>query len=180
MRLLRITRRLPGKHSETRSNEWDSNKWVNSKFDETTGQIYTEETASILSADDQNWTRQSHVESDYRDYYRGYADEWTSPFRSEESREIQHGHVGEVKISRVGLRGAGPLQDHAIDCIVQNISAITLELVQFLPTSLLLRIWHAVVERSVPVPHSGAQLKPNHCFCSVFDQCTNDSPQETY
>jgi hypothetical protein len=123
----------------------------NQKFNEATGQVYTEKTASIQSSDDQNWTRQprSIVEADYRDDddYREYAEAWEKSRSVGKLAEFQK-YLDGVRNSRAkGFIGARSLQDSAIECILGNISDITLEGIECLPMQIVRRVWREVNKR---------------------------------
>ncbi|KAG9230424.1 hypothetical protein BJ875DRAFT_472267 [Amylocarpus encephaloides] len=119
------------------------------KFDEASGQVYTELTASILSEDDHEWTRQTRivVKPEYRDFDDpgGFLD---NSDENEANLGAYHEYLDGLKNTRVrGLNGARSLQDIAVDCILNNISDCTLEGISCLPISLVRRIWHAVNRR---------------------------------
>jgi hypothetical protein len=122
------------------------------KFDESTGQVYTESTASMQDRDDQLWTRQSKVVvgPDYRDSdARVSFSEVSGDSRDSEANPgAYHEYLDAFKNSRVrGLKGTRSLQDSAVDYILNNISDVTYEGIACLPTSLVRRIWHAVNKR---------------------------------
>jgi hypothetical protein len=101
------------------------------KFDEATGQVYTETILSILSSDDRNWTRNRLVVHEkYEKDFIGYEEP-----------------LNGTKIS--ASKGARSLQDIAIECILRNIPDITQEHLQYLPSELLDRVWFEVNRRSV-------------------------------
>jgi hypothetical protein len=122
----------------------------NQKFDEATGQVYTETTAAIQTANDLDWTRQTVVAigPDWRDQEElALIDAWKSG-QSEENLGGFHGYSDSVRNSRIiGFRGARSLQDVAVETILQNITDITLEGMECLPIQLVRRIWHAVNKR---------------------------------
>jgi hypothetical protein len=101
------------------------------KFDEATGQVYIETILSIPSGDDRNWTRNRRVVRErYEKDFVGY-------------EEPLNGTNMEAS------KGARSLQDIAIECILQNISDITSEHLEYLPSQLLDRIWYEVNRRLV-------------------------------
>jgi len=127
----------------------------NHKFDELTGQIYTETTTAIQSSDDSNWTRKCRVVlgPTLRDS-EDYAEQVKSWGSSDDLSEHQK-HLDNVKNSKVnGRKGARSLQDATIECIIQNISDITLEGINCLPIQIVRRIWHAVNQRLVLFPYA--------------------------
>jgi len=125
----------------------------NHKFDESTGQIYTERTTAIQSSDDSNWTRNCRVVlgpslSDGEDHAE-QAKSWGIGRTPEDLSQHQK-HLDNVKNSKVkGRKGARSLQNAAIECIIQNISDITLEAIDCLPIQIVRQIWHAVNQRLV-------------------------------
>jgi hypothetical protein len=122
------------------------------KFDESTGQVYTENTLSIQNSDDQYWARQTKVVIGPE--YRDSEDNVSFSEASGESRDSEaslgayHDYLNELKNTRIrGLKGARSLQDCAVDCILENISDVTFEGIACLPITLVRRIWHAVNKR---------------------------------
>lgn len=120
--------------------------WETFKFDEITGQVYSERTAAIQISDDGNWTQWHNIValpafdgtprcdggkrvSDLRHY-----EELSDDMRTQKGR------------SRNGARS---LQHSAIESILQNISSVTLEGIEYLPVHLARRIWHAVNKKFV-------------------------------
>jgi hypothetical protein len=125
--------------------------WTNQKFDESTGQVYSETTAAIQSSDDQGWDRISRVVRgpSYRDdqLYEEYVKNWDKSKAPENLGEYQR-YLDGVKNSKVrGLKGARSLQDAAIECLLQNISEITLEAIECLPNQIVRQLWHAINQR---------------------------------
>ena len=81
-------------------------------------------------------------DQDYDDYIESL---------DEESRDLEtrQKRLDGLKNARVrGLKGARSLQDAAIECVLQNISDITLEGIECLPLPIVRRIWLAVTRRS--------------------------------
>jgi len=120
----------------------------NQRFDETTGQIYTEVTTAIRSSDDRDWDRNSRLVAGPA--YRSIEDceenakSWKQPGDLDE----YHAYMDNVKNSKVrGLKGSRSLLDAAIECILQNISDITLEGIECLPLQIVRQLWHAVNKR---------------------------------
>ena len=128
----------------------DITGWNSAKFDESTGQIYLETTAAIRTSDDLSWARECRLvkTADYRDDldYDDYVE------RLEEGRadlERYQIRLDGLKNARLrGFKGARSLQDAAIECVLQNISDITLEGIECLPLPIVRRIWLAVNRRS--------------------------------
>jgi len=123
------------------------------KFDENSGQIYNETTVAIRSGDDRGWDRTGRVVvgPSYRDTgdYEVYLRNWRANKDTGDIDDYRN-YMDSVKNSKVrGLRGARSLQDAAIECILQNISDITLEGIECLPVQIVRRVWHAVNKRQV-------------------------------
>lgn len=121
-------------------------RWTN--FDESTGQVYSETTASIPLWDDRNWARGTRIvkganyrnDEEYDHYVASHGTEGLPAYQK---------HLDRLRNSRIkGFEGARSLQDVAIECILENISDITLEGIECLPISILRRLWHAVTTRS--------------------------------
>src|SRR3954447_6832738 len=124
------------------------------KFDESTGQIYTEKIAAVQTTDDRNWARKGHLVAgpSYRDdvLYTDYLKEWEKGTTARQDLGDYRKYIDEVTNSRVKrLKGARSLQDSAIECILKNISDITLEGIQCLPHQIVRQIWYAVKKRLV-------------------------------
>ena len=117
------------------------------KFDEATGQIYTEETASIRTSDDRDWTRLApriakpltQDRGDYNEYLR--VRETGSSVSSLADYEAYLDRLETFKV--LGVKGARSLQTSAIECILENISDVTLEGIECLPRHIIRRVWHA-------------------------------------
>ena len=128
----------------------DTTPSAHQKFDETTGQVYTETTAAIQTTTDLDWTRQTILAfgPDWRDQEElAILDSWKSG-QSEEDLGGYQRYSDNVRNSRIiGFRGARPLQDVAVETILQNIADITLEGIGCLPIPLVRRIWNAVNKR---------------------------------
>lgn len=125
----------------------------NQKFDESTGQIYTESIAAIQTTDDRNWARKGRLVArpSYRDnvLYADYVKAWGKGTTGQDLGEYRQ-YLDELKNSRSkGLKGARSLQDSAIECILENISDVTLEGIQCLPHQIVRQVWYAVNKRLV-------------------------------
>jgi len=121
------------------------------KFDENSGQIYNEITVAIRTRDDRGWDRTGRVVvgPSYRDI-EDYDVYLKSRQENKDTGDLGHyrNYLDSVKNSKVrGLRGSRSLQDAAIECILQNISDITLNGIECLPVQVVRRVWHAVNER---------------------------------
>ncbi|TVY24523.1 hypothetical protein LHYA1_G006905 [Lachnellula hyalina] len=124
------------------------------KFDEATGQVYTETTTAIETANDLDWTRRTvlAIGPDWREQEEvALIEAWRASQNKGVDPEIlgsYRGYLDNVRNSRIwGFRGARSLQDVAVEAIVQNITEITLEGMECLPVQLVRRIWHAVDKR---------------------------------
>jgi hypothetical protein len=135
--------------SGTGNERSDITRWNSAKFDESTGQMYLETTAAIRTSDDLSWARDCRLvkTADYRD-----DQEYNDFERLEEGRadlERYQMRLDGLKNARVrGFKGARLLQDAAIECVLRNISDITLEGIECLPLPIVRRIWLAVNRRS--------------------------------
>jgi hypothetical protein len=126
-------------------------KLLNQKFDETTGQIYFETTAPAQRSDDREWARNSCVllgPSDQdSELYVQYVRSWK---RSGADGDLGEYHNYLDRVSALGtssLKGSRSLQDTAIECVIQNISDITPEAIECLPSSVVRRLWYLVNRR---------------------------------
>lgn len=123
----------------------DSRQWAGHKFDSTTGQVFTERTASVTSSNDQNWTRRTRLV-----YGRNEADEFkqTEKARAWENKRLARngGLQNSVLKPRGGTRS---LQSIALESVVQNISDVTADSFVYLPVTLVKRIWDVVRKRLV-------------------------------
>jgi hypothetical protein len=138
------TKRQSGVDSERSA----ATRWNFAKYDESTGQVYLETTAAIQTSDDRNWARDGRLvrEADYRDDVD--YEEHVKRFGIGDDPENHQRHLHRFKNSRVrGFKGARSLQDATIECVLENISDITLDGIECLPISIVRRIWHAVNRR---------------------------------
>ena len=149
------------RRSAAGSERSDVTRWNFAKYDESTGQVYLETTAAIRTSDDRDWARDSRMVkgADYRDDQE-YEEYVRSPGGERKDLENYQKRLDRLKDSRIkGSKGARSLQDAAIECILENISDITLEGIECLPISIVRRIWHAVNKRLVAIlsmrSHSG-------------------------
>jgi hypothetical protein len=134
----------PGDNERSNITRWN-------KFDNSTGQIYLETTAAIRTSDDLSWARDSQLlkTADYRDD-QDYDDYFKSLGGGGKDLGKHQKQLDGLKNSRVrNLKGARSLQDAAIECVLQNISDITLDGIECLPLPIVRRIWHAVNKRFV-------------------------------
>ena len=128
----------------------DITRWNSAKFDESTGQIYLETIAAIQTSDDLSWARDCRLVKPAE--YRNDQDYYDYVERLEEGADLERYQMrlDGLKNARVrGFKGARSLQDTAIECVLQNISDITLEGIECLPLPIVRRIWLAVNRRSV-------------------------------
>lgn len=122
----------------------------NQRFDEATGQVYTETTAPIQTSNDLEWTRQTVVaiRPEWIDLKHVQSLESLKEEQFEEDLGSYRRDLDNVRNSRIrGFKGARQLQDVAVECILQNINDVTFEGLEFLPIQLVRRIWHAVNKR---------------------------------
>jgi hypothetical protein len=103
-----------------------------SKFDKSTGQVYTETTAAIQCSDDRNWTQ------------NGY--EQFSLMNELKLGSYVHNIRSCAKAKAGNEREIRSLKDIAMQCLVKNISDVTLELIRSIPSKLRLQVWEAVKE----------------------------------
>lgn len=89
----------------------------NYKYDDDTGQVYSETTTAIQISDDRNWA-------------------YTSAVRKKDTGCQE---------------GARSLQDVAIECLLGNLSAVTMDVIEPLPLHLVARIWQEINRRFVKV-----------------------------
>jgi hypothetical protein len=142
-RLLSRRRRLL-KPSNAKASTVEPNRFMlgdKHKFDEETGQVYSETTASIPTSHDRNWFRLPSTptaEADFRD-----GQDYRRSFHCGNSLEKPR---AKRSMSAKGVRS---LQETAIECIIHNISNVTFEVIEYLPNQLVQRIWHEAKRRSV-------------------------------
>jgi len=86
------------------------------KYNESTGQVYSERIYAIQSSDDRYWAYDGRLA---------------------------------VRKRERGFLGSRSLQDAAIECILQNITDITLEAIERLPIHVVQRIWDEAKKRLV-------------------------------
>ncbi|TVY40884.1 hypothetical protein LOCC1_G006488 [Lachnellula occidentalis] len=148
----RLLKRIPPSRTSNRAPSTTPSG--HQKFDEATGQIYTETTAAIDTANDLDWTRRTvlAIGPDWREQEEvALVDAWkASQHRGVDPETLgsYRGYLDNVRNSRIwGFRGARSLQDVAVETILQSITEITLEGMQWLPIHLVRRIWHAVNKR---------------------------------
>jgi hypothetical protein len=102
------------------------------KYDEASGQVYTETYISIPSGSDQDWARMGLVVRDQHEKKNfGY----------------ESAHAASPGI--IASKGSRSLQDIAMDTALDNLANITIEYLEALPTSLVNRMWRVANERSV-------------------------------
>lgn len=128
-------------------------KWADQRFDKSTGQIYTETICSIQTTNDREWTRRCCVVDEVShggsELYTQSLSSWQRAGAAEDGRGHQKS-LDETKNSRVkSTKGARALRDFAIECILQNISDVTCEGIECLPTHIVRQLWYAINKRSV-------------------------------
>lgn len=128
----------------------------NEHFDESSGLVYSETSVPAQTAADRNWAWQLKPRSSYS--YRRLTST-TAP-----------------------VRGSRPLLDYAIESILENITDLTLEGLECLPTKMVAKIWSLANERSIPsiVLHKQAILMrvlQIPCSLSHLDNVLKSSAQ---
>jgi hypothetical protein len=103
-----------------------------SKFDKSTGQVYTETTAAIQCSDDRNWTQNGYEQFSLMDELE--LGNYVYNIRSCATAKADN--EGEIR----------SLKDVAMRCLVKNISDATPELIRSIPSKLRLQVWEAVKE----------------------------------
>lgn len=123
---------------------WNSAKYE--AYDKTTGQVYLEHTVALQTSDDRNWARDCRpVEGP--DFWEAHVR--ASNAGSKVQEEYQKRLDGLKNSNVISSRGARSLQDAAIECVLENLSDITLEGIECLPIPIVQRIWRAVNKRLV-------------------------------
>lgn len=118
------------------------------KYDESTGQVYSETTATIPTWDDRDWARDSQIVKGARYRNDEEYNEYVRLRNGTEGLQKYQQRLDGLRNSRIrGIEGARSLQDAAIECVLENISDITIEGIECLPNSILRRLWHAVTTR---------------------------------
>lgn len=115
--------------------------WDCYKFDESTGQMYSEITAAIQSTDDGNWHSQA---INLTDDSCAEARSWQN---SPSTRADRRAHQQSLNCVNSAGRGTRSLQESAMECILKNISDVTLEVLKYLPSVILKRIWQTLISR---------------------------------
>lgn len=102
------------------------------KFDEATGQVYTETIVAIQRSDDHNWVHWLYRQCVFR----------LQPTASgDQIDEISQGDSTQV--------GGRSLKETAILCILRNIVDLKLEMIEDLPSTVKYQLWDAIKKRSV-------------------------------
>jgi hypothetical protein len=104
------------------------------KFDETTGQVYTEANVSIPSSSDLNWVRLHVVKEQSEQDHIGYTS-----------------HEPNIRPKK----GVRSLQEMVMETTVDNLAIYTAEYLAMLSTTVLKTLWDEVNRRLVisPSPH---------------------------
>jgi hypothetical protein len=105
------------------------------KYDDTTGQVFEETIAVFEVSGDLLWAQTHRKELKHQEFESAELEQWGTSFS-----ECFGGRV---------VRGARSLQDAAVECVLQNISDVTLEGIECLPIQLVKRIWDQLHRRSV-------------------------------
>ena len=112
--LLRLSKPTLGNHAQVMR--------VTDRFDEATGQVYSEMIASIPSSCERNWHAQEILP------------------------------MGTMKAHRLRpSKGSRSLRDTAIQCVLRNISDVTQEVISHLPNSIVQLLWNELDTRYVYV-----------------------------
>ncbi|KAE9369630.1 hypothetical protein N431DRAFT_413850 [Stipitochalara longipes BDJ] len=102
------------------------------KFDESTGQVYTDWYVPIMDSNDQNWARRGHSVREYH-----------------EEKHMAYDSAQDIHNSVIyASKGARSLQDIAISSVSSNISNIPLDVLRSLPILLVDRLLEEVVRSS--------------------------------
>jgi hypothetical protein len=150
MERLRSKRGRLLKPSNARASTVEPNRFMlgdKHKFDEETGQVYSETTLSIPNSHDRNWFRLPSTptaEVDFRD-----EQDYRRNFQSDLSINCGNSFKKPRAKRSMGAKGVRSLQETAIECIIHNISNVTFEVIEYLPSQLVQRIWHEAKRRSV-------------------------------
>ena len=181
MRWLVPKRHRTKRRSGINNERADDTRWSSAKFDDSTGQIYLETTATLQMSDDLTWARDCEllrIEDSEREYFGNLKrkeekrrakrkalaeqesdsdleyDRYVETTEQDGGREDPEEEWKHKKSRNSGLKGARSLQDAAIECVLQNISDITLEGIECLPISIVRRLWDAVNRRLVFLPRT--------------------------
>ena len=130
-----------------RHEELNLRKWGNHKFDESTGQVFIETTASILSAEERDWTRKTEVLRGLHSIDTQIQSEKSLARKQRRDNRIEshsQKHLGNSHIVSPASRGARSLQDLALTSAIRNIRDVSSESMENLPTHLVRRIWDVV------------------------------------
>jgi hypothetical protein len=104
------------------------------KFDEATGQVYTERIAPIQCADDRDWVHW---------LYRQHVFSPQSAAGDDQIDEIWEDDDEDIRV------GARSLKETAIGCILRNIVDLKLEMIEDLPITVRYQLWDAIKKRLV-------------------------------
>ncbi|SZF02082.1 unnamed protein product [Blumeria hordei] len=103
----------------------------NSKYDEKTGQVYTETQVSFWGSSDKDW--------EYRTHAMPYVD-------SLSTTEIQNAPKNGIK--KVKQKGSRSLQLTTLDTIIANVSDLSLQSLELMPLKLVEFLWNTIVQKS--------------------------------
>ncbi|KAE8450068.1 hypothetical protein EG329_007208 [Mollisiaceae sp. DMI_Dod_QoI] len=137
----------------------------NHKFDEQTGQVYTEITISVPKAEDRDWPHQLRPVRDLADYeLPPESDDIVG--RATRARDVirvleRSNHVLEqtrlallASVRAPGEIGARSLVGVAIETILRNIADLTVDVLETLPIQLTRRVWEEIKKRQMLSLHS--------------------------
>lgn len=166
---------------EARSERSESTRWNSAKFDQSTGQVYLETTASFPISDHRDWDRDSRIvgDADYED--NEGIDAYIERLAAGKKHADKYwGCLSELEESRNrGSKGARSLQESTIEYVLKNVSDITIEGIERLPHPIVQRLWDAITMRSdvltyksVIVTQANLKGRCSRCFntWSIFSK----------
>lgn len=142
-----------GSSNSAQNERLDSQQWRGHKFDESTGQVFIERTARVISSNDQYWTNRTRLVYGRNEKEELKEEEVARAWDNQRS-ERNGGHIHSQSRVRVGARS---LQSIALESVIQNISELAPCSCIYLPVTLVKRIWDAVRKRS-------ARYTPYRCI----------------
>lgn len=131
------------------------------RFDEQTGQVYTEKTAAATNDLDRDWVFDVRTGMDVS-YYDATDASARRPnnqvrdmirvFKQRGDLQDEQRRASKVISKTYQITGARSLVDVALDMILQKLDDLTMELLSDLPVVLLQRIWEETKKRSFTTP----------------------------
>ncbi|RDW63981.1 hypothetical protein BP5796_10483 [Coleophoma crateriformis] len=108
---------------------------VQQRYEEATGQIFTEHIVPMQTSSDEGWTKQEPVIP-------------RPSYASQDSRTVKRSRTEQVKPTSSGVRrGAKPLTDTVIEFLVRNLEQLTTEALECLPRPIVQRVWQEASTR---------------------------------